>query len=284
MEMRQLLYFKTIVEEGTISKAAKVLHMAQPPLSIQLKHLEEELGIVLLKRHPRKVELTKQGQIFYKRTLQILELCDQSIRETQDVLHQNKLRIGITSSNGGIMLLKNVEQFKNIHPDLLFEIYEGNTYEMIDQIKANIIDLAIVRSPFDSTGLNFYYLSNEPMYVVGSKEYVHDHMTLLDLEKVPLIIYRRYERLILDVFMNHHISPSIICKNDDCRTSLLWANMGYGVALVPQSALSLPLLSSHIKKVPLKEQELYTSVAIIWRNDHESKLIKSFIDVFKVSQ
>ena len=59
MDLKQLIYFKTIVEQGTILAAAKTLHMAQPPLSIKLKELEEELGVTLLYRHPRKVELTK---------------------------------------------------------------------------------------------------------------------------------------------------------------------------------------------------------------------------------
>ena len=74
MDIRQMKYFKTIVEEGTISKAAKVLHMAQPPLSMQLKQLEEELGVILLKRGNKQIELTDAGTQFYKRCLQILDL------------------------------------------------------------------------------------------------------------------------------------------------------------------------------------------------------------------
>ena len=76
-------YFKTIVEEGTISKAAKVLHMAQPPLSMQLKQLEEELGVMLLKRGKKQIELTDAGTQFYKRCLQILDLTEITKNELQ---------------------------------------------------------------------------------------------------------------------------------------------------------------------------------------------------------
>ena len=90
MDIRQMKYFKTIVEEGTISKAAQVLHMAQPPLSIQLKQLEEELGITLLKRGNKQIELTDAGMRFYKRCLQILDLTEITKNElkesSQDVL------------------------------------------------------------------------------------------------------------------------------------------------------------------------------------------------------
>ena len=67
MDIRQMKYFKTIVEEGTISKAAKKLHMAQPPLSMQLKQLEEELSVILLKRGNKQIELTEAGNRVYKR-------------------------------------------------------------------------------------------------------------------------------------------------------------------------------------------------------------------------
>ena len=283
MELRQLLYFKTIVEEGTISKAAIALHMAQPPLSMQLKSLEDELGVTLLRRLPRRVELTQEGRLFYKRALQILELSEQTAREVQDINYHQKIHIGITSSNGGIMLNPCLDTFKIKYPDLAFEIHEGNTYEMIDEIKSHLIDLAIIRTPFDSTGLSFKYLLQEPMIAIGGGEYLKDtkHITLSDMMPFPLIIYRRYERIIQEACLNQHLVPNIICKNDDCRTSLLWANMHKGIAIVPQSALSLYAISEEIKKVPILEQELYTSVAIVWRNDQDlSALIKEFIDAF----
>lgn len=283
MEFRQLLYFKTIVEEGTISKAALALHMAQPPLSMQLKNLEEELGVILLKRLPRRIELTQEGRLFYKRALQILALSEQTTREVQDINYHQKVHIGITSSNGGMILNPCLDKFNHHYPDLVFEIHEGNTYEMIDELKSHLIDLAIIRTPFDSTGLNFKYLLQEPMMAVGGSEYLDDaeKIQLNQLNQHPLIIYRRYERIIQDACLNQHLVPNIICKNDDCRTSLLWANMHKGIAIVPHSALSLHTISKDIKKVPILEQELYTSVAIVWRNDQDlSNLIKEFIEAF----
>ena len=102
MDIKQMIYFKTIVEEGTISKAAQVLHMAQPPLSTQLKQLEDELGVQLLKRGHRKVELTQAGKLFYKRSLQILTLSEMTLHEMKET--QNEIiRIGITSSNSGLI-------------------------------------------------------------------------------------------------------------------------------------------------------------------------------------
>ena len=112
MDIRQMKYFKTIVEEGTISKAAKKLHMAQPPLSMQLKQLEEELSVILLKRGNKQIELTEAGNRFYKRCLQILDLTEITKNELKESF-QDVLRIGITSSNGGLIQQDNISILLN---------------------------------------------------------------------------------------------------------------------------------------------------------------------------
>ena len=75
--------------------------MAQPPLSMQLKQLEEELGVQLMKRGHRKVELTPAGRLFYKRSLQIIALSEMTVHELKDTQHE-MIRIGITSSNSAL--------------------------------------------------------------------------------------------------------------------------------------------------------------------------------------
>ena len=93
MDIKQMLYFKTIVDEGTISKAAIKLHMAQPPLSMQLKSLEEELGTGLLIRGRRHVTLTSAGRLFYRRACQMLALEELTLHEMKNVSQQEKLLI-----------------------------------------------------------------------------------------------------------------------------------------------------------------------------------------------
>ncbi len=85
MEIRQLVYFVAVAEKGTITEAAKSLHISQPPVSVQLKLLEEELGCVLFDRNTRHMELTEAGQKFYQRASAILEQFDSARREMRDI-------------------------------------------------------------------------------------------------------------------------------------------------------------------------------------------------------
>ncbi|GJM70046.1 hypothetical protein HMSSN036_22620 [Paenibacillus macerans] len=85
MDIRQLKYFVAIAEEGKITAAARRLHMAQPPLSKQLKGMEDELGVLLVERHKRKVSLTPEGEVFYKNAKQLLASFSELVTEMQEM-------------------------------------------------------------------------------------------------------------------------------------------------------------------------------------------------------
>jgi DNA-binding transcriptional LysR family regulator len=113
MDIRQLKYFLAIAEEKNITKAAKKLYISQPPLSQQLKLLEEELGVTLLERSTRKMKLTEAGKLLRHRAKQIIELMETSIKEIKNLNLGVKgiLSIGFVSSAGSILL---PEQIHNL--------------------------------------------------------------------------------------------------------------------------------------------------------------------------
>ena len=171
MELKQLQYFVTVVEEGNISRAAKKLHISQPPLSIQLKHLEEELGCLLLERGAREIELTEAGLLLYNRAVSLLELSAITTQEISDLKNQTAgtLRLGAVSSVGSTVLNKWIVELHKKYPDIHYEIFEGNTYEQIEQLQNHTIELALVRSPFPSNGMHVIPLRTEPMMAVGKQ-------------------------------------------------------------------------------------------------------------------
>lgn len=275
-----MIYFKTIVEEGTISKAAQALHMAQPPLSMQLKQLEEELGVQLINRGHRKIELTQAGRLFYKRSLQMIALSEMIAHELKDTQHE-MVRIGITSSNS--VLVREIQGYIVKNPHLSFRIHEGSTYEIIDLLLAHNIDVGIVRTPFDQSQVEIYELRKEAMVAVGKDQYLNPSMTQMkNYKNLPLIIHQRYLPLITDYCLNLHFNPFIKMSSDDCRTSLIWAKLGLGIAIIPQSALPL-VNDTDLIAVTLEDQELYTNIVFITRrqeklNPRVQELIQQFFN------
>jgi len=289
MDIRQLKYFLTIVDEGQITAAAQKLQMAQPPLSQQLKLLENELGVKLLNRGPRQVELTDAGKILLDRARQILELSDSTIKEIDDFKRgfNGTLKLGTVSSSGGILLTKGLGNFHKDYAGVKFEIHEGNTFRLIDLLTKGIIEVGIVRTPFKSAAFHCKYLSSEPMIVAMTKEYDWNpkqfSIDFSELNTRPLIIYRRFEPLIHEMCAENNFEPNITCKNDDARTALLWANAGFGIAIVPKSAFQLTA-NQNLSYKEIKNTKMQTKIAAIWVKDrYLSSLAEKFIENFALT-
>lgn len=286
MDIRQLKYFLAIAEEGQITSAAKKLQMAQPPLSQQLKLLEEELGVKLVERKPRSVQLTDAGIILRNRAQQILELTDSTAREITDFVKGLKgtLSIGTVSSSGATLLTESLSQFHKAYSGVKFEIHEGNTFMIIDLLSKGIVEVGIVRTPFNTSNLEYRYAQSEPMIAVMTQEYdwvtPDNTIEVSELQDKPLIIYRRFEQLIRETCLKEGFEPVLFCKNDDARTTLLWANAGFGIGIVPKSALDL---ANHEKLIykEIRNEALRTRIAAIWLKDkYLSSLATKFIDSF----
>ena len=284
MDFKQILYFVSIVEEGNISKAAKKLHIAQPALSMQLKSLEEYLGVVLLERGSRNVKLTDAGYIFYKRAEKILKMVNSSVSEMEDLKNGNEgtIRLGQTSSSCTFVVDKIKSTFINKYPNIKYELFEGNTYEIIELVQEGVIDLGIVRTPFEVGNLNYKYLREEPMVAIMNNEFSTDfhseEINMRELEKYPLIIYRRYEELLKSCFKKLNIEPKIICLNDDSRTTLLWAEKGMGIGIIPESTVRGK--KDLYKYYKISDDELNSKIAVIWAKDkYISQVAKKFIEL-----
>ncbi len=174
MELQQLREFCAVADEGTISAAARRLSMTQPPLSLKMKQLEEEIGTPLFLRGARKVELTDAGRLLYERAQAILSLAENTGRELQDRTQGNTgtLRLGVVSSAVDVAVARWLSPFSGLHPGIHYEITESNTYHLIELLSDNLIDLAFVRTPFrPSVHLVSRPLTSEPILAAGAASF-----------------------------------------------------------------------------------------------------------------
>src|SRR3954471_9124093 len=160
MDIRHLKYFIAIVEEGKISQAAKRLNIAQPPLSQQLKQLESELGVTLFERHTRKLIITEEGLLLYKRAKEILELLTGTVEEVRELSDGTKgtLSIGTIASLGAQLLPEKIRDFQIHYPDVQFQVWEGDPIRIMELVANRIIELGIVRLPIDNSIFDMIHL------------------------------------------------------------------------------------------------------------------------------
>lgn len=285
MESERLQYFITVVEEGSISAAARKLHMSQPPLSLQIQNLEEEYGVRLFNRSSRGIHLTEAGKVLYDYAIRIASLESEAREDLRDFGSgvRGKLRLGVVSSGTCPAFLEPLKQYLHAYPGICFSVEDGNTFQMLDEIRRQRIDFAVVRTPFNERGIDMITLSDDHFIAAGTQEYMHafheDVITLKDLENKPLILYRRWEQTIHDCFMRKNIAMDVICVNDDARTSLQWAEAGIGIALIPSSVFSL---AHHLRSFPIDEKKLKSSICLIrnhskQRNENENRFWNFFL-------
>lgn len=289
MDIRQLHYFVTVVREKTVTAAAKELNMTQPPLTSQLHSLEGELGCSLFRREGRRLYLTEAGQHFYVLASQILGMCETAKQEMTDFRDGSigTLRIGVVSSVRGSLFMNLIKDFHSAYPNIKLSIHSANTYELLDTLQNREIDLALVRTPFSSMDLDVLYMQREKILAVGLPSYfktpVEKPLTLKALASTPLIIYRRWQKVIEATFEAAGLIPNIFCVNDDASMTLLLASQGFGVGLLHPSALQRES-AEYVVYRPLEENSLVSQIALVCQNRQQlPQTALRFWDMVKIT-
>lgn len=244
MDIRQLRYFVTVVEEETVTAAARKLNMTQPPLTTQLQLLEKELNCRLFGREGRRLKVTEAGRHFYQRASVILGLCDAAVAEMRDFDRgtAGTLRIGEVSSVQEGVFTEWITAFAREYPQVRYEVYSANTYQLVEQVRTGQLDLAVVRTPFSAPDIRQMVLGEEALMAAGWEEmFPPEEGETLALEALagrPLVVYRRWEQIIKARFEARGISPVVRCCTDTAQATLSLAGGGMGIGIIPASAVS----------------------------------------------
>lgn len=160
MDIRVLQYFLAVARESSITKAAESLNMTQPPLSRQLKELEDELGKQLLIRGNRKVTLTEEGMILRKRAEEMVELMEKTKSEiiSSDENISGAIYIGGGETEGIRLIAKVAEKIQKKHPDISYHLFSGNADDVTERLDQGLLDFGVLIEPADIKKYDFIKL------------------------------------------------------------------------------------------------------------------------------
>ena len=252
MDLRQLEVFRQVVDSGSVSEAARRLHMSQPPVTYAVRQLEQELGAPLFERSARGMTPTEAGRLLYARAVGLLEYARSTRAEVSQIGRRRILRLGITSSTVATVLPL-IARYHAAHPQDRFEVFDGATFALLQKLRDGILDLTVARTP---APLEDFAAAPPDAPFESAK------LSLQSLEGRPLILYRRYEELIRAAFARQGLSPELLCICDDARDALLWVRAGLATALFPRSMRSL---CAGLPLAELSDPELTTRALLVWR-------------------
>ena len=196
MDIRTMQYYLTVVREGTISAAAKALHVSQPSLSRQMRDLEEELGAALFVRGNRKITLTEEGMILRKRAEEMVHLMKMAEDEIAQVKNHisGSVRIGAGESWSFHYLSRTTASLAEEHPDIRFHITSGDTQDLMDELDNGLIDFAVIFTDVDHIVYQSIELPAEDSFgLLMPKDCPlaeKDEIRLSDLKGLPVIVSR----------------------------------------------------------------------------------------------
>lgn len=275
MELRHIRYFMAVAEELNFTKAAEKLHMAQPPLSRQIQDLEKELGARLFHRTPHMLKLTEEGVLFSQYALQILELARRSaegIRELHTGL-TGTLYLASVEGHAPRLISEWIAGFHKLHPHVQYDLWNGSSDEVTDQVTKGLCDLGIITSPYSTEGLSVLPVYDEPWVAILPKDHPlaledGDTIRLEKLSPFELIIPSRRSRLqeITGWFELSGNRPHILCRISNTLNAYMLVEQGVGIAIYPASANDIRTPDSIcIRRIT--DPSVTVSYALIWKKN-----------------
>jgi len=294
MDIRQLRYFLTVAEEGQVTAAAKRLNMEQPPLSRQIRQLEEEIGVTLFDRSGKRLTLTHAGHLLKRRAEELLRQLQETIEEVQELDEgvRGTLSIGCVVSCYSL-LPPRLERFHELYPQVTFKIHEGDHFLLGEQLEKRNLELIIARLPFEAATEPDRYevlrLPPDPFVALLPSSWPHDSRTarmgMEELARHPFLSLKSVHttgmhQRVLKAFHDAGQEPRILCECSSVTIILSLVAAGIGATILPKSVLTTFPLPS-IRMFELNSEPFYSEVGLIWIKDrYLSKSARHFIEVF----
>lgn len=285
MDLRSLKYFTVVAQELNITRAAEKLNMSQPPLSNQLKALEEELGVTLLIRGKRHLQLTEAGNLLLRRANQILELADKTRQELADLKDglSGTISIGIVEGRAPFLVSRWISGFREEFPRIQYSLWNGSSDDVLDRLYRGLVDIAVIAAPYDTEHLEGFQVGREPWVAIipaghPLAKVEGKQISLFSLAGEPLIVPSRKSRVdaIRKWFREIGEEPNIICEMSNYLDAVALSERGVGISIFPQTTYTPNALL--VTKVITDSERQVEYVLVHSRELLPSPLINEFLN------
>ncbi|MGF1472113.1 MAG: LysR substrate-binding domain-containing protein [Rubrobacteraceae bacterium] len=287
MELRRLRYFVAVAEESSFSRAARRLRMAQPPLSNQIKQLEEELSVQLFERTSRGVRMTGSGELLLEEARRLFAQVDQTVRVVQRVGYGEVglLTLGFVPSSSNEVLPPILQRFGERYPGIELFLREMRPDLIVRGLHDKQIDAGFLYLPLDDASLDFERVSREPLVLALPEAHPlasEPEVELRAVAKEPFILPARYRLMpglygqVTEACRQAGFVPNAVQKDVWLMQTIVGlVASSIGVALVPSSLRNLRRKGVVYKSV--SELSPTVELGVIWRGGDQGIVLDSFL-------
>jgi DNA-binding transcriptional LysR family regulator len=279
MELRLLRYFVAVAEERHVGRAAARLHMTQPPLSRAIRRLEDQLGVALVQRIPTGIALTPAGEALFDGARGLLEQADRLGDRVTAAAGRRTLVVGTLADAAEHVGSVLVDEFRRRHPGVGVTIHEADLGDPTAGLRAELVDVALTREPFDGSGITTHRLRSEAVGMVVRED---DRLARHDAVRVGELSERRWVRLPpgTDPTWCAYWTGSADTEHEagltkrtiqECLQSVLWDGTS---ALAPLDQQ----VPDGLTVVPVADRPP-SHLVVAWRTGVRDPMVRSFVDV-----
>ena len=285
MEFRQLYYFVTVVDEGSFTQAARKLHISQPSLSTSIRNLEQRLGLRLLDRHTRRMDLTVEGKILYEEAKKLMAHFNHIKREMKRLQEQGPLELSIGLIESAEFWVPNVlskfkQKFSEVHIRLLEVLSLKDVKESLNSFR---IHLAITNQYIDHDDIQTIPIYDETLVALLPPKHLlrnKNGITIKDLAKEHFIISKegfQTRQDILGAFQKEGLQPNIQFEIERFETACSLVENGLGITVVPRNYVKYSKRHTyHIKDI--KDSKISRTVYLAFvKNRYIPPIIQQFM-------
>lgn len=288
MDLRLLRYFMALAEELHFGRAATRLHISQPPLSQQIRLLEDELGTPLFERSHHRVELTAAGAVLKQQAPLVFEQLERALDLTRQTGRGQlgELEIGMISSVMVGVLPRALSRFRQRYPQVTWRLHEMTPAAQLTALREKRIDACVFRVGTDDPELRNELLIYEPIRVVLPVYHplaARNALAPADLALEPFVALElkqsRFANFLYECCLRAGFTPQISQQVIEVQTLLSLVRAGFGVALLPASIEQLAPAGVVFRSLTpaLPQVPLYAT----YRADDSSPVLKLFLDTLR---
>lgn len=281
-------YFVAVAEERHFGRAADRLHIAQPPLSQQIRRLEAELGVTLFTRTTRRVELTPAGELLLERARPIVAAVELAAEDCRRAARGElgRLSVGFTGSTTYAVLPSVAAKLREGLPGVDLELHgEMITPAQVEGLLQGSLDLGFLRPPVRSAELTVEIIRSEPLIAVlprGHRLAGEERVSVADLAEEPFVAYAAHLRSVLlelveEACAEHGFAPRVALEVTETATLVSFVAAGLGVSLVPASVSGMTVAGAVYR--PLAGTAPRVQMGLAWHPGNASSVLARALEL-----
>lgn len=288
MDLKQLRYFDVVAETCHFGRAAERLHLAQPALSQAVRRLEAELGVTLLARTTRQVDLTPAGRFFHQEVRRVLRELDDTVAAVRGIAEGSRgvLRVGFTGSSAFTQLARLSRLLRTALPDVALDVQADLlTPAQVERLLDGRLDLGVLRGPVAAAGIETRSLLQEPLVLALPADHrlvPEPGLEVADVSVDEFVAYADPRSAVNEAAMascrRAGFAPIISHRAPGTAALLALVAAGLGVALVPESVRAMQLSGVVFRDV---QDAVSIDLSLAWPTEGSSSIVANALDALR---